>query len=232
MKTKLLVVEDHEHLRLTLQDYFEREGFDVIVTKDGDQALSVLDKVKPDLIILDVGLPHKDGLEVCRAARHRFGQAIGIVMISGAKKEDVDKIIGLEVGADVYITKPVENNVLRSQVRALLRRIQAQSVPGDLAGWFVIDELRIHFEGRRAQVGDQEITLAPLEFDLLKYLIQNAGKACPREDTKDAVWGPGTNVSDEALNTLIAKLRRKIEPEPANPRYIKKVQGVGYRFDV
>jgi two-component system alkaline phosphatase synthesis response regulator PhoP len=232
MEVKLLIVEDHEHLRLTLQDYFEREGFDVIVAKDGDQALSVLDKVRPDLIILDVGLPHTDGLEVCRAARHRFGHSVGIVMISGAKKEDVDKIIGLEVGADVYITKPVENTVLRSQVRALVRRIQAQSAPGDPAGWFVIDDLRVHFEGRRVQAGSREITLAPLEFDLLTYLIQNAGKACSREDAKDAVWGPGTDVSDEALNTLVAKLRRKIEPDPANPRYIKKVQGVGYRFDI
>jgi len=233
-EAKLLIVEDDERLRSSLQEYFEREGFDVAVAEDGGSALATLDQVNPDLIILDVQLPHVDGLEVCQTVRQWVGHSTGIIMISGIKKEMVDRVVGLEVGADVYMTKPFETRELLAQARALLRRIKAQNARGEAAGWFVVDDyLRIHFDRRLVEVGGREIHLTRLEFDLLKYLAQRPGVPCARADLIDAVWGydeAGWDVSDAAVNTCVAKLRAKIEPDPANPRYIHSVHGVGYRF--
>ena len=234
MEAKLLIVEDEESLRSSLQEYLEREGFSVAVVEDGATALAMLGQVKPDLIILDVQLPHVDGLEVCQAVRQRVGHAVGIVMISGIKKEMVDRVVGLEMGADVYMPKPFETRELLAQVRALLRRIKAQNAGGEAAGWFVVDDyLRIHFDRRQVEADGQEVHLTRLEFDLLEYLAQRRGVPCARADLIDAVWGydeAGWDVSDAAVNTCVAKLRAKIEPDPANPRYIQSVHGVGYRF--
>jgi len=233
-KARLLIVEDEERLRSSLQEYLEREGFGVAVAEDGAEALDVLNQVNPDLIILDVQLPYMDGLEVCQAVRRQVGAPVGIIMISGIKKEMVDRVVGLEVGADVYMTKPFETRELLAQVRALLRRIQAQNAHGEASGWFVVDGyLRIHFDRRQVEAGGQEIHLTRLEFDLLKHLAQRAGLPCARADLIDVVWGydeAGWDVSDAAVNTCVAKLRAKIEPDPAHPRYVLSVHGVGYRF--
>ena len=234
MEARLLIVEDEDRLRASLREYFEHEGFDVAVAEDGQKALAVLGETKPDPIILDVQLPHLDGLEVCRAIRQRVGHTVGIVMISGVKRELVDRVVGLEMGADVYLTKPFETRELLAQVRALLRRLKAQSASGEAAGWFVVDDhLRIHFDRRLVEAGGREIHLTRLEFDLLRYLAQRPGIPCARADLIDAIWGydeAGWDVSDAAVNTCVAKLRAKIEPDPANPRYIQSVHGVGYRF--
>lgn len=234
MEAKLLIVEDEERLRSSLREYFEREGFSVAVVEDGAEALAMLSQVNPDLIILDVQLPHVDGLEVCQAVRQRVGHAVGIIMISGIKKEMVDRVVGLEMGADVYMTKPFETRELLAQVRALLRRIKAQDAGSEAVGWFVVDDyLRIHFDRRQVDAGGREVHLTRLEFDLLEYLAQRAGVPCARADLIDAVWGydeAGWDVSDAAVNTCVAKLRAKIEPDPANPRYVQSVHGVGYRF--
>jgi DNA-binding response OmpR family regulator len=236
VEAKLLIVEDEEHLRSSLQEYFEREGFRVAVAEDGAIALAALHDVNPDLIILDVQLPHVDGLEVCRAVRQRVGHSTGIIMISGIKREMLDRVVGLELGADVYMTKPFETRELLAQVRALLRRIKARDAPGLAAGWLTVDDhLRIHFERRLVEAGGCEVHLTRLEFDLLKHLAQRPGVPCARADLIDAVWGydeAGWDVSDAAVNTCVAKLRAKIEPDPANPRYIHSVHGVGYRFRV
>jgi DNA-binding response OmpR family regulator len=230
----LLIVEDEERLRTSLQEYFEREGFRVTVAGDGGAALALLTQARPELVILDVQLPTVDGLEVCRAIRRRLGQAVGIVMISGIKKEMLDRVVGLEVGADVYLTKPFETRELLAQVRALLRHVQAQDTGGAEGGWCAVDHhLRIHFERRQVLAGGQEAHLTRLEFDLLAYLARRPGVACARADLIDAVWGyeqEGWDISDAAVNTCIAKLRAKIEPDPAHPRYIQSVHGVGYRF--
>ncbi len=234
METKLLVVEDEDRLRASLQEYFEREGFGVVTAEDGNRALAMLEEAKPDLIVLDIQLPHLDGLEVCRAIRQQAGHSVGIIMISGIKKELVDRVVGLEIGADVYLTKPFETRELLAQARALLRRLKAQTASSDAAGWFVVDDhLRIHFDRRLVEAGGREVHLTRLEFDLLKYLAQRPGVPCARADLIDAIWGydeAGWDVSDAAVNTCIAKLRAKIEPDPANPRYIHSVHGVGYRF--
>lgn len=229
----MLIVEDEERLRLSLRDYFDREGFDVATAGDGAQALDVLDALHPDLIILDVQLPHVDGLEVCRRVRQRLGDAVGIIMVSGIKKETIDRVVGLELGADVYLTKPFETRELLAQSRALLRRVKSRHAAGDEVGWFVVDEhLRIHPGRRLVQAGGQDIQLTRLEFDLLRYLFERPGVPCGRSDLVDAVWGyeAGGDISDGAVNTCVAKLRAKIEPDPTHPRYILSVHGIGYRF--
>jgi two-component system response regulator VicR len=234
MEAKLLIVEDEERLRSSLQEYFERQGFSVAVVEDGARALAMLSQVDPDLIVLDVQLPHMDGLEVCQTVRQQVGHSVGIIMISGIKKEMVDRVVGLEIGADVYMTKPFETRELLAQVRALLRRTQAQNARDEGAGWFVVDDhLRIHFDRRQVEAGGREVHLTRLEFDLLKYLAQRPGVPCGRADLIDAVWGydeAGWDISDAAVNTCVAKLRAKIELDPANPRYIHSVHGVGYCF--
>jgi DNA-binding response OmpR family regulator len=194
----------------------------------------MLDEMRPDLVILDVVLPKKDGLEVCQAIRSRLGHSTGIIMISGIKKEMVDRVVGLEIGADVYLTKPFETRELLAQVRALLRRSAAQTAGGEAAGWFVVDDhLRINFDRRQVEVSGQEVHLTALEFDLLRYLAERPGVPCARADLIDAVWGydeAAWETSDSAVNTKVATLRAKIEPDASNPRYILSLHGVGYRF--
>jgi two-component system response regulator RegX3 len=234
MHAKLLIVEDEERLRSSLQEYFQREGFTVAAVGDGVEALATLHQVDPDVIILDVQLPSMDGLEVCSAIRRQLEHPAGILMISGVKRETVDRVVGLEVGADVYMTKPFETRELLAQVRAMLRRTGPEGRRDKAAGWLIVDDyLRIHFGRRLVDAGGQDIHLTRLEFDLLKYLVQRAGVPCARADLIDAVWGfdqAGWDVSDAAVNTCVAKLRAKIEPDPANPRYVQSVHGVGYRF--
>jgi DNA-binding response OmpR family regulator len=146
----------------------------------------------------------------------------------------VDRVVGLEVGADVYLTKPFETRELLAQARALLRRIHAQRARGDEAGWFIVDDsLRIHFDRREVEAGGQAVHLTRLEFDLLQKLAQAPGIPFARSDLIDAVWGydeAAWDISDAAVNTCVAKLRAKIEPDPSHPRYIHSVHGIGYRF--
>jgi DNA-binding response OmpR family regulator len=174
-----------------------------------------------------------DGLEVCQAIRRQVGHAIGIIMISGSKRELLDRVIGLEVGADVYMTKPFETRELLAQARALLRRVKAQTAVGEAAGWLVVDDyLRIHLEQRLVMAGGRLVDLTRQEFDLLSHLVRRPGVPYTRTDLAESVWGYEDGVSDAAVNTCIAKLRAKIEPDPANPRYIRAVHGVGYRFQM
>jgi two-component system response regulator RegX3 len=189
--------------------------------------------VRPDLVILDVQLPYNDGIEVCQAIRQQVGQAVGIIMISGVKMEPLDSVIGLEVCADVYMTKPFETRVLLAQMRALLRAVRSRSANSDASGWLVMDEyLRIHLEQRRVIAGGRDVNLTRQEFAVLSHLARRPEKCCSRADLIDAVWGAEDGVSDAALNTCVARLRAKIEPDPARPRYIASVHGVGYRFKI
>ena len=233
MEGKILIVEDESRLRSSLVEYFTREGFEALPAVDGAQALSLVGREQPDVVILDVQLPSVDGLEVCRLIREQYKNRVGIIMISGTKKELVDRVVGLELGADVYLLKPFETRELLAQVRSLLRRIKAKSEYGDIRDWHVVDEyLRIDFNTRRVEAGGKKVYLTQLEFDLLKYLVEHAGTPCGRSDLVDAVWGyeAGGDINDGAVNTCISKLRKKIEPDSANPRYIQSVHGIGYRF--
>ncbi len=233
MGASLLIVEDEERLRLSLQDYFEREGFTVSTAKDGVVAQDMIESVLPDVIILDVQLPNMDGLELCRRIRQTVGERVGIIMVSGIKRDVIDRVVGLEIGADVYMTKPFETRELLAQVRAILRRLRARKADSTDEGWLVVDDsLRIHYARRMVQVAGKEVHLTRLEFDLLKFLAERPGVPCGRSDLVDEVWGyeAGGDISDSAVNTCIAKLRAKIEPDPDNLRYILSVHGIGYKF--
>jgi DNA-binding response OmpR family regulator len=158
---------------------------------------------------------------------------VGIIMVSGIKRDMIDRVVGLELGADVYMTKPFETRELLAQVRAILRRSGARNAAGEEIGWLVVDDyLRIHLGRRQVQAARREVYLTRLEFDLLKYLAERPGVPCGRSDLVDEVWGyeAGGDISDNAVNTCIAKLRAKIEPDPDNLRYILSVHGIGYKF--
>ena len=232
MEARLLIVDDDEGVRLSLGEYFTREGFSVDLARDGIQALEMITKEDPEVILLDVQLPYIDGLELCKQIRQRVGRSTGIIMISGVKKEMVDRIVGLELGADVYVTKPFETRELLAQVRALQRRVRAHYSLGEI-GWLIVDDyLRIHFGRRIVEAGGEQIHLTRLEFDLLQYLAERPGQPVGRSDLVDNIWGyeAGGDITDAAVNTAISKLRSKIEPDPTNPRYIHSVHGIGYRF--
>jgi DNA-binding response OmpR family regulator len=232
MDEKLLIVDDEEGIRFSLGEYFTRLGYQVSLAEDGVKALEKIIIDRPDVTILDVQLPYMDGLELCNKVRHLVGQSIGIIMISGVRRETIDKVVGLELGADVYITKPFETAELSAQVKALLRRLRTQN-QRDSAGWdFEDGYLRIDFNKRLIEAQSKEVRLTKLEFDLLKYLVERQGTPVGRSDLVDNVWGyeAGGDINDGAVNTAVAKLRAKIEPDTANPRYIQSVHGVGYRF--
>jgi DNA-binding response OmpR family regulator len=233
---RLLIVDDEPNVRASLQEYFEREGFRVSVAADGPSAIRLFDHLSPDLAILDVQLlPHPTvgGLELCRELRARFGQAVGIIMISGVRREEVDQIVGYELGADYYLLKPVSNRLLLAQVKALLRMVEARQSAAEGGGWYKVDDhLHIHLGRRLVEAGGQGVTLTEQEFAVLAYLAKHYGEPVTRTDLIEAVWQYDEGVSDAAVNTCIARLRKKIEPDPAHPRYIHTHYDLGYRFEV
>lgn len=233
MDGKILIVDDEEGIRNSLGDYFNRQGFTTILAEDGMQALEKVRAGKPDVVILDVQIPFLDGLEVCKKIRQDSGESTGIIMISGSLKETVDKVVGLELGADVYISKPFETRELLAQVKALLRRMQSEKQVAE-TGWLVVDDqLRIHLARRIVEREGHEVHLTKLEFNLLKYLAEKPGIPVGRSELIDNVWKyeSGEDTLDGAVNTAVNKLRAKIEPDPSNPRYIHSVHGIGYRFE-
>jgi two-component system, OmpR family, response regulator VicR len=234
MEGKILIVEDEDPLRMSLLEYFRREGFEAVAANDGESALQVCSQFNPDIIILDVQLPIMDGLEVCRTIRQNSKRRAGIIMISGSKKDMVDRVVGLEIGADDYILKPFETRELLARVRSLLRRTRVENETGEIRDWFIVDEyLKINFKQRKVEAGGKEVYLTHLEYKLLEFLARNSGVPCGRSDLVDAVWGyeAGGDINDGAVNTCISKLRKKIEPpNSVSPRYIQSVHGLGYRF--
>jgi DNA-binding response OmpR family regulator len=234
MDGKILIVDDKREIRNSLGEYFNRLGFITLLAENGIQALTKVRENKPDIVILDVQLPLLDGWEVCKQIRQEAGQSIGIIMISEVRKDLAHRVVGLELGADVYTPKPFETSELEAQVRALLRRMQSQKQVAQ-TGWFVVDDyLRINFGRRIVEAGGSEIHLTKLEFDLLKYLAERPGIPVGRTDLIDHVWmsryEAGKETLDSAVNSAVNKLRSKLEPDQANPRYILSVHGIGYRF--
>jgi DNA-binding response OmpR family regulator len=231
MEAKILLIDDKESIRKSLGDYLRREGFEVMLANDGQAGIKKFTIHPPDIVILDVRMPKKDGLEVCREIRQRSGYT-PVIMISGEKKEDLDKVVGLTVGADKYILKPFELPVLVAEIKALLRLARGVSSAEHSNQWVQIDSfMKIHRTKRLICAGEREPTLSVLEFDLLMHLIDHAGEPCSRDDLIEYVWKDLTgSVSDTAVNTCIARLRRKIEPDPERPMYIISAHGWGYKF--
>ena len=224
MSKTIMVVDDEERLVSVVQAYLEREGFRVVTAKDGRQALFVAREEKPDLIILDLMMPELDGYEFLRA--HRKERETPIIMLT-AKVEDGDKVLGLELGADDYMTKPFSPRELMARVRAVLRRSGQTTPQAEIlrVADVILDRER-HFVSMNGTV----IDLTPSEFDLLAVLMASPGRAFSRYDLLDHIQGTVYEGYERTVDVHIKNLRKKMEPNPRRPRYIETVYGVGYRF--
>ena len=238
-KTRLLIVEDEPTLLETLKYSLERQGYDVVTASDGVQALSTARAENPDLVILDVMLPGLDGFEVCRILRQEM--SLPILMLT-AKDEEVDKIVGLEVGADDYLTKPFSMRELLARVRAHLRRVRllreelessGRGVHGSPngGGVFSFDDLVIDESRREIRRNGGVLALRPKEFELLLFLARNRGIALGRSLILERVWGWDFVGGSRTVDVHVRWLREKIEDDPAHPSRILTVRGLGYRFD-
>jgi two-component system alkaline phosphatase synthesis response regulator PhoP len=223
--TRILVVEDEPAIAMGLEDDLKMEGYDVEVTGDGSTAALRARGGGFDLILLDLMLPGKDGLEVCRELR-RAGLRTPILMLT-AKAQEEQKVLGFELGADDYVTKPFGTRELRARIKALLRRT-AGSPAHDCCRF---GEVEVDFGRGEVRAGGKSVDLTPIEFRLLSVLIRAGGRVLNRQHLLDAAWGRGAFASGRIVDNHIVNLRRKIEPDPAHPRYLRNVRGLGYRFD-
>jgi len=221
---RILVVEDEPAIAFGLQADLVAEGYDVAVVGDGETAARRAREVIFDLILLDVMLPRKDGFEVCRELR-RAGLKTPILLLT-ARSQEVEKVMGLEWGADDYVTKPFSPPELRARIKALLRRASGGEEPAYRFGDVEVDFARC--ELRRA---GRTIEMTALELRLLAAFIRNRGRVLSRQKLLDEAWGPGTFITDRVVDNHVVALRKKIEAEPHNPRYLISLRGLGYRFD-
>lgn len=223
---KVLVVDDEAMVRKTVRLACEKEGYTVLEAENGRDALARLDVYKPDIILLDLMLPDISGFDVCRELR-RGGSGVPIVILS-ARSEEIDVVVGLEIGADDYILKPFRPRELIARIAAHLRKSQAE--PADSDGRLVFRDLVIDPNERRVFRRGVEVNLTHTEFDLLSLLASNAGKVLSREHILNAVWGYEYPIETRVIDVHVRNLRRKIEDDPSHPLHILAVPGVGYRF--
>jgi DNA-binding response OmpR family regulator len=220
--THVLLAEDDPAISEPLARALRREGYEVEVRDDGPSALEHALSEAVDLVVLDLGLPEMDGLEVCR--RIRAGGRATLVLVLTARADEVDTVVGLDAGADDYVTKPFRLAELLARVRALLRRSAADAPGGE-------GDVRIDVESHRAWLHDQELSLTAKEFDLLRVLMRDAGKVVTREQLMREVWDTAWWGSTKTLDMHVSWLRKKLGDDATNPRYITTVRGVGFRFE-
>lgn len=224
--TRILVVEDEESFSDPLSYLLRREGYEVAVADDGPAALEEFDRNGADLVLLDLMLPGLPGTEVCRQLRTRSN--VPVIMLT-AKDSEIDKVVGLELGADDYITKPYSSRELVARVRAVLRR---GSEPEALMPAAVeAGPVRMDVERHIVTVNNHQVALPLKEFELLEILLRNAGRVLTRIQLIDRVWGSDYVGDTKTLDVHVKRLRSKIEPDPANPRYLVTVRGLGYKFE-
>ena len=221
----ILIVDDEPKIVTLARDYLERAGLAVTSAADGETALSIFRAQPPDLIVLDLGLPGRDGLDVTRAVRRESD--VPIIMLT-ARGEESDKLVGLELGADDYMVKPFSPKELVARVRAVLRRAEGRAGPA--ADVLHAGDLTLDIPRLRLTVGDQVVELTPTEFQLLAALARQPGRIFTRAQLLDAVHGVAFESYERAIDTHIKNLRRKIEPDPRQPRHILTVYGVGYKL--
>ncbi len=225
MKKKILLVEDEQTLVRALKFNLEKEGFEVEIAYDGEEALQKFNAQEPDLIILDLMLPKVDGYEVCRNVRKK--SEVPIIMLT-ARDEDIDKILGLELGADDYITKPFNARELLARIRAIFRRASQQSAQGDRV--VRTGDLEIDLVKHRVKLKGRDVPLTSREYSLLSFLVSNAGRVYSRKQLLEQVWGYDYYGDARTVDVHIRHLREKLEENPAEPKLILTVWGTGYKF--
>jgi two-component system, OmpR family, alkaline phosphatase synthesis response regulator PhoP len=223
-KEKILVVDDEERIVGIVRAYLEKDGYDVVSAGDGIQALALARQELPDLIVLDLMLPGLSGLDVCRAVR--IDSRVPIIMLT-ARDEDTDKIIGLELGADDYVTKPFNPRELLARVHAVLRRNAPDLAPVER---IVSGDLSIDVDRHQVRLAGRDVALTPSEFSLLETLARQPGRVFSRLQLVEAMQGEAYEGYERAVDSHVKNLRRKIEADPRNPRYVLTVFGLGYKF--
>ena len=224
--TQILMVEDEESLSDPLAYLLGREGFDVSVVGDGISAVAEFDRAGADLVLLDLMLPGQSGTEVCKQIRQR--SSVPIIMLT-AKDTEIDKVVGLELGADDYVTKPYSSRELVARIRAVLRR---RAEPEELLTATVsAGPVRMDVERHVVHVGSETVAMPLKEFELLEMLLRNAGRVLTRGQLIDRVWGSDYVGDTKTLDVHVKRLRSKVEPDPSSPRHIVTVRGLGYKFE-
>jgi len=227
---QILVVEDEPDIRKLVQYHLAQEHFKVLEAEDGEQALKLLQREKPDLLILDLMLPGLSGLEVCKILRLRPQTAKLPILMLTAKAGEVDRVVGLEMGADDYLAKPFSPREMVARVRAILRRANAAG-PGEPAPAYDKGGLKIDFTTYEVSVHGKPVKLTLKEFELLRFLIQNPNRVLSRDQLLDRVWGRHTFVTPRTVDVHIRRLRKAIEQDDSNPKWILTLRGIGYKFD-
>jgi two-component system alkaline phosphatase synthesis response regulator PhoP len=224
-KTRILIIEDEPAMVAGLRDNFEYEGYDVISAGDGVSGLERLLADDPDLVVLDVMMPRMSGLEVCKQAKAKK-PSLPIIMLT-ARGQEIDKVVGLELGADDYVTKPFSIRELMARIKAVLRRVSLQSSPPEL---YRFGDVEVNLRGNEVRRAGELVELSAKEFALLAYFIAHAGETLSRDRLLDAVWGYQNYPNTRTVDTHIVHLRQKVEPNPEEPRFIVTVHGTGYKF--
>ncbi len=229
---KILVIEDEQAIRESLQDSLILEGFEVLCSANGFDGVVCFEKDSPDLVILDLIMPEMDGLEVCKRIRASNRPETPIIMLT-AKNSEIDKVVGLELGADDYLTKPFGMRELFARIKALLRRTSATVIMEmPEKDEITFGNVYVDFKTYRAKKGESELTLSAKEFEILKYLSKQPDVPVSRNELLDQVWGYNSYPTTRTVDNFIARLRNKVEDLPDNPRHIVTVHGVGYKFIV
>ena len=223
---RILVVEDEQSFREGLQFMLTKEGFEVVLASDGAAGLAEFEKSAPDLVLLDWMLPEVPGIEVCKQIRTK--SSVPIIMLT-AKDSEVDKVVGLELGADDYVTKPFSTAELMARVRAVLRR--GGEVETTNSAVLESGPIRIDVERHSITINGEQISMPLKEFELLEYLMRNSGRVLTRGQLMDRVWGSNYYGDGKTLDVHVKRIRSRIEPDPANPIYLTTVRGLGYRFE-
>lgn len=224
---KVLVVEDEQEIRELIRDYLEVEGFEVAMAADGEEGLEQFNTYEPDIIVLDIMLPKIDGMEICKTIRNKSN--IPILMLS-AKKSDVDKVLGLGLGADDYMTKPFSPKELVARIKAQLRRYKELSQTNVQKNSLEFKDLKIDLDAYNVFLEGKKIQLSAKEFEILKFLALNPERVYSREQIFDQIWGFNEYGDINTVTVHIRKIREKIEQDSSNPEYIETVWGVGYKF--
>jgi DNA-binding response OmpR family regulator len=223
--TKILIIEDEESILMPLEDNLKLEGYEVSCARDGLEGLSMAADRSFDLIVLDIMLPKMDGFEVCK--RLRQDRLMTPILMLTAKSQEVDKVLGLELGADDYVTKPFSSRELLARIKAILRRAKE---PHRGIDFYRFDDIELDFIKYEARKKSRPVPLTALEFNLIHFLVQNRGRVVNRNEVLDSVWGKDIYIDARTVDKHISLLRKKFEDDPQDPKYILGVRGIGYKF--